>query len=178
MAVASSGIAAQLLQGGRTGHSRCKIPLNLTSSSTCNIKLQSEDAKLFQNTKLLLWDECPMMDKNAFEALDRSLRDIMGQINPAFKHIPFGNMIIVFGGDFRQILPVVKKGTQADIIRASFNRSKLWPNINVLKLKINMRVHSMTGNDQIEAKGFADYLIRIGEGTEQTYTYVLIFYDL
>ena len=170
LAVASSGIAAQLLQGARTGHSRCKIPINLTSTSTCNIRVQSDDAKLLQETELILWDECPMMHRHAFEALDRTLRDVMGQINPIFREIPFGNKLIVFGGDFRQILPVVKKGTKNDIIKASFNRSKLWPNITVLKLKINMRVQRLAGNDQIEAKKFADFLIRIGEGTEPTFT--------
>ena len=59
---------------------------------------------------LILWDECPMMHSHAFEALDRSLRDIMGQVNPISKDMPFGGKIIVFGGGFRQILPVVKKG--------------------------------------------------------------------
>ena len=42
--------------------------------------------------------------------------------------------------------------TKNDIVKASFNRSKLWPNVNVLKLKINMRVQRLAGNDQIEAK--------------------------
>ena len=70
-----------------------------------------------------------MMHRHAFEALDRSLRDIMGAIDKRYKHIPFGNKIIVFGGDFRQILPVVRKGSRSDIIKASFNRSLLWPNI-------------------------------------------------
>jgi ABC-type ATPase with predicted acetyltransferase domain len=41
LAVASSGIAAQLLQGARTGHSRFKIPFNLAAHSTCNIMQRS-----------------------------------------------------------------------------------------------------------------------------------------
>src|SRR5256885_9466971 len=36
LAVASSGIAALLLDGGRTAHSRFKIPLVINSGSTCN----------------------------------------------------------------------------------------------------------------------------------------------
>jgi DNA replication protein DnaC len=40
LAVASSGIAALLLPGGRTAHSRFKIPLNLDKYSTCNIKVR------------------------------------------------------------------------------------------------------------------------------------------
>ncbi len=62
----------------------------------------------------------------------------MGQINPEFKNYPFGNKLIVFGGDFRQILPVVKRGTRGDITKASFNRSPLWSYVKVLKLKTNM----------------------------------------
>ena len=36
--VASSGIASLLLSGGRTAHSRFRIPLNLTEDSVCHIK--------------------------------------------------------------------------------------------------------------------------------------------
>ncbi|GBC01666.1 hypothetical protein RclHR1_04290002 [Rhizophagus clarus] len=42
LAVASSGIAALLLDGGRTAHSRFKIPIPLTESSLLNISNQSE----------------------------------------------------------------------------------------------------------------------------------------
>ncbi|KAJ1288125.1 hypothetical protein BS78_02G065900 [Paspalum vaginatum] len=38
LAIASSGIAALLLPGGRTAHSRFHIPLNINSESTCDIK--------------------------------------------------------------------------------------------------------------------------------------------
>ena len=40
-----------------TAHSRFKIPLNLIASSTCNIKLQDDKAKLIQKTELILWEE-------------------------------------------------------------------------------------------------------------------------
>ena len=121
--MASSGIAAQLLQGGRTAHSRLKIPFDLQANSTWNIRLGSNEAELLKKAKIILWDECPMCHRHAFKALDRTLRDIMAQIDPRNKHIPFGNKIMVFGGDFRQILPVIKKGNKYTIINASFNRS-------------------------------------------------------
>ncbi|GBL98656.1 hypothetical protein AVEN_80389-1 [Araneus ventricosus] len=38
IAVASTGIAATLLSGGRTAHSIFKIPLILNATSTCNLK--------------------------------------------------------------------------------------------------------------------------------------------
>ena len=110
-----------------------------------------------------------MMHRHAFEALDRSLRDIMGQIDPKNFDIPFGNKIIVFGGDFRQTLPVVKNGTRYDIVNASFNRSLLWQNVSIMKLTINMRIMRLTGNDKVKAQEFAEFLIRIGEGTEPSF---------
>jgi hypothetical protein len=59
------------------------------------------------------------MDRYAIEALDRTLRDIMKQINSIYEEMPFGNMI--FSGDFRQILPVILNGTEQDI----FNHKQL-----------------------------------------------------
>ena len=110
-----------------------------------------------------------MMHRHAFEALDHTLRDIMGAVDKKYSMIPFGNKIILFGGDFRQILPVVKKGSRTDIIKASFNRSKLWSNINVMKLTINMRVRRLIGQDHTKAQEFADFLLSLGEGQLQTY---------
>ena len=48
LAVASSGIAAELLEGGWTAHSCFRIPIPVNESSTCSISLQSDLAKLIQ----------------------------------------------------------------------------------------------------------------------------------
>ena len=48
LAMASSGIAALLLEGGRTAHSRFHIPLVLTEESTCDIKQGSHLADLLK----------------------------------------------------------------------------------------------------------------------------------
>ena len=71
LAVASPWIIALLLDKGWTAHSRFKIPLQLTSTSQCAMTRQSDLAKLLQRTKLILWDEAPMMHKMAFETLDQ-----------------------------------------------------------------------------------------------------------
>ena len=46
LAMATTGIAAQLLHLGRTFHSRLKAPLHPTEESTLNITAQSSLAKL------------------------------------------------------------------------------------------------------------------------------------
>jgi hypothetical protein len=142
--VASSGIAALLLDGGRTAHSRFKIPVQgLNSTSTCYISRDSELATLLQAAALIVWDEAVMMHRHVFEAVNRSLQDIMAIINPAFKFLPFGGLVVVFGGDFRQILPVVPRGTKGDVVVASLNRSSIWQHVRILKLHTNMRVQRL-----------------------------------
>ena len=42
-------------------------------------------------------------------------------------------------GDFRQILPVVKNGTERKIIEETIKFSELWPLFKVLKLNKNLR---------------------------------------
>ena len=55
-AVASSGIAATLLHGGRTAHSTLKLPLNLTryEASLGNISKGTGEAKVLQECELVL----------------------------------------------------------------------------------------------------------------------------
>ncbi|KAF7826876.1 uncharacterized protein G2W53_018040 [Senna tora] len=60
LAVASSGIASQLIPGGRTALSRFGIPLDINENSTGHIMQGSDLAKLLVHTKLIIWDEAPM----------------------------------------------------------------------------------------------------------------------
>nr|XP_010911187.1 uncharacterized protein LOC105037195 [Elaeis guineensis] len=136
--VAFNGIASLLLSGGRTAHSRFGIPLQINEDSVCNIRQGSDLAELLVHTQLIIWDEAPMTNKFCFEALDRSLRDIMRFLNPECANQPFRGKIIVFDRACRQILPVIPKGT---------------------------RLHS--GQSSIvnqEIKEFSNRIISIGEG--------------
>ncbi|XP_022023789.1 uncharacterized protein LOC110924055 [Helianthus annuus] len=157
--VASSGIASLLLPGGRTAHSRFHIPLNLTETSMCFIKPDDDVADLLKKTKLIIWDEAPMNHKHAFEALDRTLKDI-------FKcEMTFGGKVMVFGGDFRQILPVVPNGSRRDFVNASITSSYIWSTCKVLTLTKNIRLTVGANTSDIdEIKAFADWLLDLGEG--------------
>ncbi|XP_031105495.1 ATP-dependent DNA helicase pif1-like isoform X5 [Ipomoea triloba] len=95
-----------------------------------------------------------MANRRAIESVDTTLRDIMDteQI--------FGGKVVVFGGDFRQTLPVIRYGKKEDFIEASLVKSPLiWPTIRRLKL-----VHNIRAN---EDPAFCEYLMKIGDGTEQ-----------
>ncbi|XP_071741764.1 uncharacterized protein [Rutidosis leptorrhynchoides] len=105
LAVASSGIASLLLPSGRTTHSRFKLPLVLTDESMCNVKKNTQMENLLQKTGLIVWDEAPMINRRCFEALDRSLRDILDN-----NDVVFGGMSVILGGDFKQTLSIKKRG--------------------------------------------------------------------
>ena len=151
LTVASSGIASLLLPGGRTAHSRFRIPLNIDSQSTCNIAVNSHEADLIRQTSLIIWDEAPMQHKHAFEALHRTLIDICQNDKP------MGGKVVLWGGDFRQILPVVLNGSRRQTVDACLKRSRLWRHTRVLNFIQNMRVNP----DEIE---FSQQLDDIGEG--------------
>ncbi|XP_023734360.2 uncharacterized protein LOC111882234 [Lactuca sativa] len=163
--VASSGIASLLLPGGRTAHSRFIIPFELTEDSVCRINPDSDLASLLRKTSLIIWDEAPMVHKHAFEALDRSLKDVFKSENSSNSDIPFGGKVIVFGGDFRQILPVIPGGSRQNIVNASLSSSYLWQHCKIHKLTKNMRL--TVGRDQSDIQkigDFANWLLDIGEG--------------
>ncbi|XP_062206115.1 uncharacterized protein LOC133907990 [Phragmites australis] len=146
LAVASCAIAALLLYNGRTAHSKFHIPINITDESTCEIKQGSHLAELLKKTSLILWDEAPMANRNCFEALDKSLRDILRFTNNNSDKKPFGGMTVVLGGDFRQILPVVTKGRREHIVNASIKRSYLWQHFEIYILTKNMRLTCTSHN--------------------------------
>ncbi|GFS89895.1 ATP-dependent DNA helicase [Trichonephila clavipes] len=157
LAIASSGIAATLLDGGRTTHSALKLPLNLqnTEAPTCNISKNSGMGKVLQTCQIIIWDESTMSHKKALQALDRTLRDFRGN-----RRI-FGGALILLSGDFRQTLPIIPRSTPADELHACLKSSVLWRHLQKLTLKTNMRVQLQR---DASAGNFAKQLMDIGNG--------------
>jgi hypothetical protein len=78
LSVASSGVASLLLPRGHIAHSHFRIPCDdLDESTTCNIKHGTMLCELIQAVSLIIWDEALMTHKIAFEAMDRTLCDIL-----------------------------------------------------------------------------------------------------
>jgi hypothetical protein len=88
------------------------------------------------------------------EAVDRTLQDILGK-----QGVLFGGLTVLFGGDFRQILPVIPRGSREDIINASIRKSRIWRHIHVFHLTQNMRLTRSPEN-----VAFAQWLLDVGEG--------------
>jgi hypothetical protein len=141
-------------------HSRFKIPVSNEPTLSCRVSLGSPTAHLIKSAALILWDEAVMSSRFNFEAVDRLLEDIMGADDPTLEHVLFGGKVVVFGGDFRQILPVVPNGTPAQIIADCITSFYIWQGVKVLTLVENMRVR---GANQ-EAVDFARMLLAVGNG--------------
>jgi hypothetical protein len=54
----------------------------------------------------------------------------------------------VFARDFRQTLPVVQRGNEAQIVNECIGNAEFWPRVQKMKLKRNMRVEAATGADR------------------------------
>jgi len=74
---------------------------------------------------------------------------------------PFGGKVLLIGGDFRQTLPVVKRGNRTTIAEACIKNSPLWSLFEVLRLTENMRA----AEGEVE---FADWVLNLGNGTIPT----------
>lgn len=166
LAVASSGIASFLIEGGRTTHSRFKIPIDVNENSTCNIPQQSFLTELIVQPDLVIWDEAPMNHKHIFEVVDRSFRDLMRHVDVRNLERPFGGKEVLLGGDFRQVLPVLSKKGRGDIVMASINKSYLWDHCIVFRLEKNMRIESGVLAVTISGQKipYANWVIGVGNG--------------
>jgi len=164
LTVASSGIASLLLLGGRTAHSKFKIPVPTLEHSVCDITKGSELSNLMKLANLIIWDEAPMAHKYCFETLDRTLKDIMREKNKTDSI--FGGKVVVFGGDFRQILPVIPRGSRSDIVHATINSSYLWDQCQIMNLTKNMRLlqNGLQQSTIAEIEEFSSWIIKIGNG--------------
>ncbi|XP_057415990.1 uncharacterized protein LOC130710666 [Lotus japonicus] len=82
---------------------------------------------------------------------------------------PFGGKVVVLGGNFRQILPVILKGNRSDIVASAMNSSYLWKYCKVMKLTTNMRLqHAASSSSAKEIKEFTYWILQVGDGTVKT----------
>ena len=146
-----TGKAAILLKNGRTVSTTFKLPLDLDETTTCNIKPNTKEDRSLSNTKILIWDEITMASKIAFNAVDGVMKDLLNSDKP------FGNIIVILSGDFRQTLPIVKRGNRTQIIENTVKKSHLWNIFNKISLVEN---HRLTNADN----SFNNWLLSIGDG--------------
>ena len=68
---------------------------------TSAITAQIARADVLRQARLIVWDEAPMTPREALECVKMLLRDLLQN------DMPVGGKVLVWGGDFRQVLPVM-----------------------------------------------------------------------
>jgi hypothetical protein len=152
-------------------HSRFKIPCEWDETTMCDIKKGTKLSQLLQLSSLIIWDEALMTSRTAFEALDRTLQDLLSTGAPQNKEIPFGGRTVILEGDLRQILPIVEGGSRAEIVNAAIVNSPLWSSITILHFKQNMRLFALNISEQErnEIRDFSQWLLDIGDGNIEAF---------
>jgi hypothetical protein len=146
--VAATGLAAQMLAGGRTAHQSFGIPCRIDENSYCHVNQATKSGIV--NSSAVFWDECSMVHVDVANCVNRSLQDWMG--NTAL----FGGKVVIFMGDFQQLLPVVRRGSgdAATIMAANW-----WNQVRLLQFTRNFR------SDDPE---YCTLLRQVGMGQAQT----------
>eukprot|EP00663_Eupelagonemidae_sp_cell21sb_P007461 gene7461-4256_t len=151
---ASTGVAAGDYEDGATAHSLFGIPIDENgarmSKQSCNIgggAARKQRAELLRAAAVITWDELPMAHRFDFEAVDDLLRDVRGS------DAPFGGVVFIGAGDFRQTAPVIRGADGSKVVDASVRRSKLWKQFVPAELTTPVR-----DREDLEYSAFVDKL--------------------
>uniref|UniRef100_A0A8R1ETS6 ATP-dependent DNA helicase n=1 Tax=Caenorhabditis japonica TaxID=281687 RepID=A0A8R1ETS6_CAEJA len=150
-----TGIASTLLSNGRTSASLFKLKIG-NDSKTSNHSKGSNETKKLKEVDVIKGDECSMISKSALETADFVLRDLPDS------PFSFGGKRIVLGGDFRQILPVIRRETKTDPINNCIKNSYLWNQFQKFSLLDNMRIINADAN-------WIKFLLDVGDGVANDY---------
>jgi ATP-dependent DNA helicase PIF1 len=85
----------------------------------------------------------------ALKSVDQLFRDLTGV------DVPFGGKAIVVGGDFRQVLPVIRGGTKVDVLNAAAKNFQNWR---------KFKKYPLTVNERTQVPEFREFLMQIGNG--------------
>jgi hypothetical protein len=123
--------------------------------------------ELIQAASLIIWDEALMTHKIAFEALDRTLRDLLSlSLSSTNNRLPFSGKVAVLGGDLGQTLPVIEGGSRSEIVDSTIVNSSLWSHVVILLLRTNMRLstNTLTEEGRKDLAYFSKWMLNIGDG--------------
>ncbi|KAJ8935660.1 hypothetical protein NQ314_012709 [Rhamnusium bicolor] len=163
IAVAWTGVAANLLIGGKTCHRAFRLPVSLDDRCIVGWPIDSWQSQYFQSAALDVWDEAPIYHRFAVEAVDRYFKELTRRPGTLM-----GGKCVLFDRDFRQVLPVVPRGHRASIIDASLKLSLLWHDFGKLRLHVNMRTaagaRDMERYEEFDQRTYAEWHLALGEG--------------
>ena len=157
LCVAATAIAASQFPGGRTAHSQFKIPVSdgerrPDAKVVCTLQHESGQADFLKSVDLIVWDEILNQHGADVVAVDELLQELKGNTRP------FGGIPVLFGGDVRQIPPIVQNSSQAEhIVAATVLRTNVWRQLAKHELVKPVR--------DAEDPTYSAYVDSLGDGT-------------
>ena len=102
-----------------------------------------------------------MCERYCIEAVDRTLRVIMNSSS-----VPFEGKCVLFSWDFRQILPVVPRGSRGMKVLTCLKSSAVYHYVNSLSLTENMRLRWIQNNKKADEEilEYPEFFLKVGEG--------------
>lgn len=155
LAHAMLGIAALLLPGGRSTHSRYKLPVPLPLlDASCGVRPTSPKGRLPYRAAVAVWDDVGNAPLAAAEAVNRFYNDLTGNHDK-----PFGGKPMILGGYFRQIPPILRRINPESTRAYTLHGASFWHSSILVKnyLQGNRRA---AGDPE-----YAAFLQSLGDGT-------------
>ena len=167
VAVATTGNAATLIQDCTTVHKRHNFPFNAQSQ---NKFLRNTDASnnKFMDADVYLLDEVSMLNCTMLSHIDQHLRYVRKQhetMGSIFAKLPFGGLVVVLSGDFRQLPPVSEAGIYKSVVQhvmgtdgyAKMNTplsegTKLFTQFRMHVLTVQQRLQEQIADSNMETK--------------------------
>ncbi|XP_078443768.1 uncharacterized protein LOC144713141 [Wolffia australiana] len=81
----------------------------------------------------------------------------MKTINASLESVPFGGKVIVMGDDFKQMLPLIPKGSRSMIVTSSLNRSDVWHHCSIFCLRTDVHISP-------DQQAWREFLLDVREG--------------
>uniref|UniRef100_A0A1I7U5B6 ATP-dependent DNA helicase n=1 Tax=Caenorhabditis tropicalis TaxID=1561998 RepID=A0A1I7U5B6_9PELO len=149
--VAHTGQAASLLPRGCTSHRMFSIPLEVEDNMRCAIAPFTEEGDALATVDAIIWDEACMSDRRIVQAVSLLFQDLKDNT------LAFGGVLVMMGGDWRQILPIVEGIQGSGVVEYTLKNSDLWSRIEKFSLTQNQRA--------IDDPAFAKMTLDIGNGS-------------
>lgn len=152
---ASTGLAATNYDNFFTAHALFCFPVvdeddkDESDPAECELLQHPERLELLQNASVIIWDEMICNHKELYEAAYRATQGFYGKPHKSYSYLLMNaGKIIIAMGDWRQIMPIVKRGVKQEVLDACIKSSFLWQEFTVLRLDINMRLAAI--NQQLQ----------------------------
>uniref|UniRef100_A0A1I7SZJ0 ATP-dependent DNA helicase n=1 Tax=Caenorhabditis tropicalis TaxID=1561998 RepID=A0A1I7SZJ0_9PELO len=122
-----------------------------TACLTCAIAPFTDEGDTLAAVDAIIWDEACMSDRRIVQAVSLLFQDLKEST------LAFGGVLVMMGGEWRQILPIVEGIQGSGVVEYTLKNSDLWGRIE--------KFHSTQNQRSIDDPAFAKMTLENGNGS-------------